>query len=331
MTIPEKIEPLRYWCQKVLPLVYDDSLSYYEMICKIVTVLNNISGNVSSLNTGLIATIEELETVKEEIESGMDEKIETKVEAFLETAGIVTSVNGKSKTVLLNAADVGAVPADQGRGNAGKILGVNDSGSVVPIPAPSVSIPDHSIGIVKFANAGASNAGKVFKVASDGSIVFGEGGGGGGTGGAVESVNGKTGAVMLSSDDVNAVAKNQGYENYGKVLTIDQSGNVVPTTLPASGVTSVNSKTGAVVLTAADVGARPNNWVPTAAQVGARPSTWTPTAQEVGALPSSTTLETLGGVQKDWGTQNAGAFLVVGSGGIVSTKRMAEWSSGGLY
>ena len=26
----------RFWCQKVLPLVYDDSLSYYEVLCKIV-------------------------------------------------------------------------------------------------------------------------------------------------------------------------------------------------------------------------------------------------------------------------------------------------------
>ena len=25
----------RYWCQKVLPLVYDDSLSYYELLNKI--------------------------------------------------------------------------------------------------------------------------------------------------------------------------------------------------------------------------------------------------------------------------------------------------------
>ena len=30
----------RYWCQKVLPLVYDDSLSYYELLCKVVNYLN---------------------------------------------------------------------------------------------------------------------------------------------------------------------------------------------------------------------------------------------------------------------------------------------------
>ena len=32
----------RFWCQKVLPLVYDDSLSYYEVLCKVVDYLNHI-------------------------------------------------------------------------------------------------------------------------------------------------------------------------------------------------------------------------------------------------------------------------------------------------
>ena len=36
--------------------------------------------------------------------------------------------------------------------------------------------------------------------------------------------------------------------------------------------------------TADDVGARPDTWMPTASQVGARPSNWTPTAKEVGAV-----------------------------------------------
>lgn len=31
-----------FWCQKVLPLVYDDSLSYYEVLCKVVDYINNL-------------------------------------------------------------------------------------------------------------------------------------------------------------------------------------------------------------------------------------------------------------------------------------------------
>ena len=56
-------------------------------------------------------------------------------------------------------------------------------------------------------------------------------------------------------------------------------------------VVSVNGKTGAVRLGAADVGARPDTWAPTAQEVGALPSTYTPpnqTAEQVGADPKGT-------------------------------------------
>ena len=39
-------------------------------------------------------------------------------------------------------------------------------------------------------------------------------------------------------------------------------------------------------VTASQVGARPNTWMPTAQEVGARPSDWMPSASEVGARPS---------------------------------------------
>lgn len=36
------MRPFRFWCQKVLPLVYDDSLSYYELLCKVVDYINKL-------------------------------------------------------------------------------------------------------------------------------------------------------------------------------------------------------------------------------------------------------------------------------------------------
>lgn len=39
--IPQ-MNTFRFWCQKVLPLVYDDSLSYYEVLCKVVNYINNL-------------------------------------------------------------------------------------------------------------------------------------------------------------------------------------------------------------------------------------------------------------------------------------------------
>ena len=41
------LRPFRFWCQKVLPLVYDDSLSYYELLCKVVAYLNNTREDLS--------------------------------------------------------------------------------------------------------------------------------------------------------------------------------------------------------------------------------------------------------------------------------------------
>ena len=35
------LKTFNFWCQKVLPLVYDDSLSYYELLCKVVDYINN--------------------------------------------------------------------------------------------------------------------------------------------------------------------------------------------------------------------------------------------------------------------------------------------------
>lgn len=37
-----ELKTFRFWCQKVLPLVYDDSLSYYEILCKIVDYINEL-------------------------------------------------------------------------------------------------------------------------------------------------------------------------------------------------------------------------------------------------------------------------------------------------
>lgn len=37
-----KINPFEFYCQKVIPLIYDDSLSYYEVLCKIRTILNEV-------------------------------------------------------------------------------------------------------------------------------------------------------------------------------------------------------------------------------------------------------------------------------------------------
>ena len=46
--IGNKIEPFKFWCQKVLPNVYDDSLSYYEYLCKLNKYLDDV---ITQMNT----------------------------------------------------------------------------------------------------------------------------------------------------------------------------------------------------------------------------------------------------------------------------------------
>lgn len=43
----------RFWCQTVLPLVYDDSLSYYELLNKVVNYLNNVISDLSTMGENI--------------------------------------------------------------------------------------------------------------------------------------------------------------------------------------------------------------------------------------------------------------------------------------
>lgn len=44
---PAPIGGFKMWCQKVLPLVYDDSLSYYEVLCKVTAYLNDVIEHIN--------------------------------------------------------------------------------------------------------------------------------------------------------------------------------------------------------------------------------------------------------------------------------------------
>ena len=44
------MKQFKMWCHKVLPLVYDDSLSYYETLCKVVEYLNNMISGMNGVN-----------------------------------------------------------------------------------------------------------------------------------------------------------------------------------------------------------------------------------------------------------------------------------------
>lgn len=47
--------PFKFWCQKVLPSVYDDSLSYYELLTKVVYYLNENTQDLETINSNVEA------------------------------------------------------------------------------------------------------------------------------------------------------------------------------------------------------------------------------------------------------------------------------------
>lgn len=51
---------MKIGCQKILPLVYDDSLSYYEVLCKVVAKLNELGVFIDeTINDAVSEVIEE--------------------------------------------------------------------------------------------------------------------------------------------------------------------------------------------------------------------------------------------------------------------------------
>lgn len=59
----------KFWCQKVLPLVYDDSLSYYEVLCKVVDYINNLIDEDKLIEENITELQNELTQIQEWIDN----------------------------------------------------------------------------------------------------------------------------------------------------------------------------------------------------------------------------------------------------------------------
>lgn len=79
----------RFWCYKVLPLVYDDSLSYYEILCKVVTYINKLIEQDKIFGDELTNLLKELEKVKEWINNFDTSFIEELIKKYIATMILV--------------------------------------------------------------------------------------------------------------------------------------------------------------------------------------------------------------------------------------------------
>ena len=63
--IGKEVPAFRFWCCKVLPLVYDDSLSYYEVLCKVVEYINNLI----KTDVDIIEDVDQLKSDLQEVQT----------------------------------------------------------------------------------------------------------------------------------------------------------------------------------------------------------------------------------------------------------------------
>lgn len=91
------VKTMNFWCQKVLPLVYDDSLSYYEVICKLVDRTNDIVKEMKNY----AQFFEEFQTTAEDIRKDM-ESIEGELEKIKNGGYIEVYIDALSEWIDAN-------------------------------------------------------------------------------------------------------------------------------------------------------------------------------------------------------------------------------------
>ena len=98
-----ELKPFRVWCQKVLPLVYGDELSYYELLCKTVDYLNTTMENVDIMEGDFVklhAAFVQLQNYVNTYFSSLDvqQEINNKLDALVEDGTLTKLLTAILKT-----------------------------------------------------------------------------------------------------------------------------------------------------------------------------------------------------------------------------------------
>ena len=75
------VDKFKFWCQKVLPTIYDDSLSYYEAICKVATYLNATIEQVNEFQK-MIDALPETILNSEKFQQMLADAVDGKIDAL---------------------------------------------------------------------------------------------------------------------------------------------------------------------------------------------------------------------------------------------------------
>ena len=211
------IEPIRnWWCHKVLPLVYTDALSYYEMLGKFVGKLNEVIENANTLNEKTVFSVNGITPTEGNVNVGTVKSVNGSMpdasgNINLPQVSGVTSVDGvgadSSGNVPLNAVkSVNGITPTDGNVNVGTVKSVNNN------------TPDGSGNV----NAGTVKSVNSTSPDSDGNVVIPVGvktvnsknpdTAGNVDVGTVKSINSSllpdaAGNITMTPDSINAVAK----------------------------------------------------------------------------------------------------------------------------
>lgn len=225
------------------------------------------------------------------------EQIEAAVEAYLEDHPIpapVQSVNGKTGDVVLSYVDVGAIAVETDPlFTSSPVYGIT-SADIVSWNGKS----DFSGSYNDLTNKPTIPT-AVSQLDNDAGYI---------TSAPVTSVNSKTGAVVISASDLGAYVKpSGGIPKSDLASAVQTSLSKADSALQTAPVTSVNTKTGAVTLTANDV--------------GALPSTYTAPVQSVDGKTGAVQIMPTGGTTGQVLTKTASgtAWQTVSGGGAVDS------------
>ena len=85
-----EIGKFKAWCRRVLPAVYDDSLSYYEQLAKLVAKLNEAIDSINEIGSGF----DELKTLYTELKNYVDH--------YFDNLDVQSEINNKLDTMAAN-------------------------------------------------------------------------------------------------------------------------------------------------------------------------------------------------------------------------------------
>ena len=93
----------RFWCQMALPLTYDDSLSYYELLCKVIKYLNNVITDVSAVEDNVDALADAYTQLQNYVNNYFDElDIEAELRNVLDAMALDGTLDALLSPIVKN-------------------------------------------------------------------------------------------------------------------------------------------------------------------------------------------------------------------------------------